>query len=97
VVAQRAGGPLRLRGHVDVVPAEASDWSVHPFSGAVEDGFVWGRGAVDMKDRVGIIRAVARHFKRKGTAPPRDLVFAFVSEEEAGGNFGCKWLVDNRP
>ena len=86
-----------LHGHLDVVPAEAADWSVHPFSGAVEDGYVWGRGAVDMKDMVGMMIAVARHFKRSGTVPPRDLVFAFVSDEEAGGKYGCKWLVDNRP
>ena len=82
-------GALLMHGHLDVVPAEASDWSVHPFSGAVEDGYVWGRGAVDMKDMVGMIIAVARHFKRAGIVPPRDLVFAFVSDEEAGGKYGC--------
>ena len=95
--ADSSRGALMLHGHLDVVPAEASDWSVHPFSGAVADGYVWGRGAVDMKDMVGMMIAVARHFKRSGTVPPRDLVFAFVSDEEAGGNYGCKWLVDNRP
>ena len=95
--ADRSRGALMLHGHLDVVPAEASDWSVHPFSGAVEDGYVWGRGAVDMKDMVGMLIAVARHFKRAGIVPPRDLVFAFVSDEEAGGNYGCKWLVENRP
>jgi acetylornithine deacetylase/succinyl-diaminopimelate desuccinylase-like protein len=90
-------GALLLHGHLDVVPAEASDWSVHPFSGAVEDGYVWGRGAVDMKDMCGMMLAVARHFKRSGITPPRDLVFAFVSDEEAGGKYGSQWLVDNRP
>ena len=90
-------GALLLHGHLDVVPAEASDWSVHPFSGAIEDGYVWGRGAVDMKDMCGMLIAVARHFKRAGVVPPRDLVFAFVSDEEAGGKYGCEWLVDNRP
>jgi acetylornithine deacetylase/succinyl-diaminopimelate desuccinylase-like protein len=95
--ADSSRGALMLHGHLDVVPAEASDWSVHPFSGAVEDGYVWGRGAVDMKDMVGMMIAVARAFKRSGTVPPRDLVFAFVSDEEAGGNYGCKWLVENRP
>ena len=95
--ADRSRGALMLHGHLDVVPAEAADWSVHPFSGAIEDGYVWGRGAVDMKDMVGMIIAVARHFKRAGVVPPRDLVFAFVSDEEAGGNYGCKWLVENRP
>jgi acetylornithine deacetylase/succinyl-diaminopimelate desuccinylase-like protein len=95
--ADSSRGALMLHGHLDVVPAEASDWSVHPFSGAVSDGYVWGRGAVDMKDMVGMMLAVARSFKRSGTVPPRDLVFAFVSDEEAGGKYGCKWLVDNRP
>ena len=90
-------GALLIHGHLDVVPAEAADWSVHPFSGAVEDGYVWGRGAVDMKNMVGMTLAVARHFKRTGTVPPRDLVFAFVSDEEAGGKFGSEWLVDHRP
>jgi acetylornithine deacetylase/succinyl-diaminopimelate desuccinylase-like protein len=90
-------GALLLHGHLDVVPAEASDWSVHPFSGAVEDGYVWGRGAVDMKDMCGMLIAIARHFKRAGIAPPRDLVFAFVSDEEAGGKYGSQWLVNNRP
>jgi acetylornithine deacetylase/succinyl-diaminopimelate desuccinylase-like protein len=90
-------GALMIHGHLDVVPAEAADWSVHPFSGAVEDGYVWGRGAVDMKDMVGMTIAVARHFKRNGMIPPRDLVFAFLSDEEAGGKYGAHWLVDNRP
>jgi acetylornithine deacetylase/succinyl-diaminopimelate desuccinylase-like protein len=90
-------GALLIHGHLDVVPAEPADWSVHPFSGAVKDGYVWGRGAVDMKDMVGMMIAVARHLKRSGIVPPRDLVFAFVSDEEHGGTYGCQWLVDNRP
>lgn len=90
-------GALLIHGHLDVVPAEAADWSVHPFSGAVEDGYVWGRGAVDMKNMIGMMIAVARHFKRANVVPPRDLVFAFVADEEAGGKYGCQWLVENRP
>lgn len=95
--ADPARGALLLHGHLDVVPAEAADWSVHPFSGAIEDGYVWGRGAVDMKDMCGMLIAIARQFKRDGTVPPRDLVFAFLSDEEAGGKYGSQWLVDNRP
>jgi acetylornithine deacetylase/succinyl-diaminopimelate desuccinylase-like protein len=95
--ADSSRGALLVHGHLDVVPAEAADWSVHPFSGALEDGYLWGRGAVDMKDMVGMMIAVARHFKRAGVVPPRDLVFAFVSDEEAGGKYGSQWLVDNRP
>ena len=90
-------GALLIHGHLDVVPAEAADWSVHPFSGAVEDGYVWGRGAVDMKDMVGMMIAVARHLKQAGVVPPRDLVFAFVADEEAGGKYGAQWLVEHRP
>jgi len=90
-------GALLIHGHLDVVPAEPADWSVHPFSGAVKDGYVWGRGAVDMKDMCGMMIAVARHLKRENIVPPRDLVFAFVSDEEHGGTYGCQWLVDNRP
>ena len=95
--ADRSRGALLVHGHLDVVPAEAADWSVHPFSGAIEDGYVWGRGAIDMKNMVGMMIAVARHFKRANIVPPRDLVFAFVADEEAGGKYGCKWLVENRP
>jgi acetylornithine deacetylase/succinyl-diaminopimelate desuccinylase-like protein len=95
--ADRERGALLIHGHLDVVPAEAADWSVHPFSGAVSDGYVWGRGAVDMKDMCGMMLAVARHFKRANITPPRDLVFAFVADEEHGGKYGAQWLVANRP
>lgn len=95
--ADPSRGALLIHGHLDVVPAEAADWSVHPFSGAVSDGYVWGRGAVDMKDMCGMMLAVARHFKRAGIVPPRDLVFAFVADEESGGQYGAHWLVEHRP
>ncbi|HEX7323188.1 MAG TPA: M20/M25/M40 family metallo-hydrolase, partial [Mycobacterium sp.] len=68
-----------------------------PFSGAVEGGYVWGRGAVDMKNMVGMMIAVARRLSRAGIVPPRDLVFAFVADEEAGGQYGAHWLADHRP
>ncbi|MFC1474098.1 M20/M25/M40 family metallo-hydrolase [Rhodococcus qingshengii] len=95
--AESGRGALMLHGHLDVVPAEPADWSVHPFAGTVQDGYVWGRGAVDMKDMVGMILAIARQFKAEGVVPPRDLVFAFVADEEAGGKYGCQWLVEHRP
>ncbi|BCB77826.1 M20/M25/M40 family metallo-hydrolase [Phytohabitans flavus] len=90
-------GALLVHGHLDVVPADATEWSVHPFSGEVRDGYVWGRGAVDMKGMVAMTVATARRFKRDGVVPPRDLIFAFVADEEAGGFAGARWLVDNRP
>jgi acetylornithine deacetylase/succinyl-diaminopimelate desuccinylase-like protein len=102
VVARLAGGDptrdaLLVHGHLDVVPAEPNEWSVHPFSGAIQDDYIWGRGAVDMKDMVAMMLATARHFKRNNITPPRDLIFAFVADEEAGGAYGAQWLVDNRP
>ncbi len=95
--ADSSRGALLVHGHLDVVPAEPAEWSVHPFSGAVEDGFVWGRGAVDMKDMVGMMIVVARRLKQAGIVPPRDLVFAFLADEEHGGHYGAQWLVANRP
>ncbi len=90
-------GALLVHGHVDVVPADASEWTVDPFSGAIRDGYVWGRGAVDMKDMVAMTVAVAREFKTSGYVPPRDLIFAFMSDEEAGSALGSQWLVDHHP
>src|ERR1700722_18296243 len=95
--ADPSRGALLIHGHLDVVPAEPAEWRVHPFSGAIEDGYVWGRGAVDMKDMVGMMIVVARQLRRAGVVPPRDLVFAFLADEEHGGSFGAHWLVDNRP
>jgi acetylornithine deacetylase/succinyl-diaminopimelate desuccinylase-like protein len=90
-------GGLLVHGHLDVVPADAAEWSVHPFSGAVQDGYLWGRGAVDMKDMLAMTIAVARRFRREGVIPPRDLVFAFLADEEAGGGYGSHWLIEHRP
>lgn len=95
--ADPSRGALLVHGHLDVVPADPSEWSVHPFSGAVQDGYLWGRGAVDMKDMVAMTIAIARQYKRDGVVPPRDLVFAFVADEEAGGKYGAGWLAKNRP
>jgi acetylornithine deacetylase/succinyl-diaminopimelate desuccinylase-like protein len=95
--ADTGRGALLVHGHLDVVPADASEWSVHPFSGEVTDGYLWGRGAIDMKHMVATSVALARQFRRDGTTPPRDLIFAYMADEEAGGFFGSKWLVDNRP
>jgi acetylornithine deacetylase/succinyl-diaminopimelate desuccinylase-like protein len=88
---------LLVHGHLDVVPAVASDWSVPPFAAEVIDEMVWGRGAVDMKDMDGMILSVVRHWGRTGYQPPRDIVLLFTPDEEAGGRHGAHWLVDNRP
>lgn len=86
---------LLVHGHLDVVPAEASEWSVDPFSGELRDGFLWGRGAIDMKDFDAMVLAVVREWQRTGVRPPRDIVLAFTADEEAGGEYGAHFLVDN--
>ena len=88
---------LLVHGHLDVVPADAADWSTHPFSGDIADGVVWGRGAVDMKDMDAMMLATIRQRMREGRRPPRDVVIAFLADEEAGGAWGAQWLVDNHP
>ncbi|MEU6604617.1 M20/M25/M40 family metallo-hydrolase [Streptomyces shenzhenensis] len=88
---------LLIHGHLDVVPANADDWTHHPFSGEVTDGCVWGRGAVDMKDMDAMTLAVVRDRLRSGRRPPRDIVLAFLADEEAGGSYGARWLVDHHP
>ena len=88
---------LLIHGHTDVVPANADDWTHHPFSGEIADGCVWGRGAVDMKDMDAMTLAVVRDRMRSGRKPPRDIVLAFLADEEAGGTYGARHLVDNHP
>jgi acetylornithine deacetylase/succinyl-diaminopimelate desuccinylase-like protein len=89
--------PLLIHGHLDVVPADANEWSVDPFAGEIRDGFLWGRGTVDMKDMDAMVLALVRDWARTGRKPPRDIVLAFVSDEEAGGRQGAHYLVDNHP
>ncbi|TDD25111.1 M20/M25/M40 family metallo-hydrolase [Nonomuraea diastatica] len=88
---------LLVHGHLDVVPANAADWSVDPFAGEVRDGYIWGRGAVDMKDMDAMMLAVLRQMKREGRRPRRDIVFAWLADEEAGGVYGAKYLTANNP
>ena len=88
---------LLVHGHLDVVPADPAEWSVHPFSGEERDGYIWGRGAVDMKDMDAMVLALVRDWARTGVRPPRDIVLAFVADEEAGGKLGARFLVDEHP
>jgi acetylornithine deacetylase/succinyl-diaminopimelate desuccinylase-like protein len=80
-----------------VVPADPADWRVHPFSGELLDDEIWGRGAVDMKDMDAMVLAVLRQRLAEGRRPARDVVLAFLADEEAGGDWGAGWLVDNKP
>ncbi|MFF5083857.1 M20/M25/M40 family metallo-hydrolase [Actinoplanes sp. NPDC000266] len=93
--ADRSRGALMLHGHLDVVPADASEWSVDPFSGEEKDGYLWGRGAIDMKDFDAMMLAVVREWQRTGYVPPRDIVLAYTADEEAGMEYGSQWLVRN--
>ena len=88
---------LIVHGHLDVVPANADDWSVNPFCGDLINGFIWGRGAVDMKNMDAMIIATVRDWSRTGYVPPRDIVLAFFADEEAGSILGSHWMVDKHP
>jgi acetylornithine deacetylase/succinyl-diaminopimelate desuccinylase-like protein len=100
VVAQW-GGPSRgndgllVHGHLDVVPAAAEDWRVHPFAGEIQDGCVWGRGAVDMKDFDAMLLSVVRARTRAGAVPERPITLCFTADEEAGGHRGAQRLVED--
>jgi acetylornithine deacetylase/succinyl-diaminopimelate desuccinylase-like protein len=103
------GDPLLLLSHLDVVPAEPAGWSHEPFAGDLADGYVWGRGAVDMKSMVAmevqVMRRLARAARAAGRNPARDpipglrrdVIFAATADEEAGGKAGAGWIVDNHP
>src|SRR5258706_9896840 len=85
-----------LQGHVDVVTTVNQDWRHRPFGGDMIDGYLWGRGALDMKSGVAMmVAAMIRAHSRGG--PPGDLVLAVLADEEAGGIAGAKWLVDAHP
>ena len=88
---------LVVHGHLDVVPANADDWSVDPFSALIKDGMIWGRGAIDMKNMDAMIIAIFRMWAEKGVKPPRNIVLAFFADEEAGSLFGSRWMVANHP
>ena len=88
---------LVLHGHIDVVPANAQEWSVDPFGGVIKDGMIWGRGAVDMKNTDAMILAIVRDWARRGYKPPRDIVLAFFADEEAGMTFGSRFMSSQHP
>jgi acetylornithine deacetylase/succinyl-diaminopimelate desuccinylase-like protein len=88
---------LVVHGHIDVVPVNEKDWSVDPFGGEIKDGFIWGRGAVDMKDMDAMILATVRMWQRIGYQPKRNILLVFFGDEEAGSTYGSRWLVKHRP
>jgi acetylornithine deacetylase/succinyl-diaminopimelate desuccinylase-like protein len=91
---ERGADALLVHGHLDVVPARPADWSVHPFSGEVRDGVVWGRGAIDMKNMDAMVLAVVLAWARAGVRPRRDIVLAFTADEEASAEYGSDYLAE---
>ena len=89
--------PLLMYGHVDVVTTEKQAWRHPPFEGKISDGYIWGRGALDMKGGVAMILAAFLKSKAENLKPAGDIVFAALCDEEAGGNFGAKHLVTHYP
>lgn len=88
---------LLLLSHLDVVAANPKEWSVDPFGGVVKDGFVWGRGAIDMKSMTAIEVMVMKLLKRSNVQPKGDIILAATADEEKGGEAGAGWLVRNHP
>jgi acetylornithine deacetylase/succinyl-diaminopimelate desuccinylase-like protein len=93
----RSSPAVLVHGHLDVVPAVAAEWAVPPFAGEVRDGYLWGRGAVDMKDMCAMMTSVMRSWIARGVRPRRDVVMAFVADEEVASGFGARWLVAEHP
>ena len=89
--------PLLMYGHVDVVTTEDQPWQHPPFEGNLIDGYVWGRGALDMKGGVAMMVAAFLRANAEGLRPPGDIILTIVSDEEVGGDFGAKFLVDEHP
>ncbi len=89
--------PLVLLSHVDVVPVDAEAWSRDPFAADLVDGVIWGRGAVDMKDMVAMELGVMLTLARSASERRRDVIFAALADEEAGGEFGAMHWVKHRP
>jgi len=85
---------LLLMGHTDVVPVNASGWSRDPFAGDVVDGIVWGRGATDMLHITATMAVAVRRLAKSGFRPRGTLIYLGVADEEAGGTYGAKFLVD---
>jgi acetylornithine deacetylase/succinyl-diaminopimelate desuccinylase-like protein len=86
-----------LLGHTDVVGADADEWSVPPFSGLERDGFVWGRGALDMKGQVAAEAVAFTTLAREGWRGAGDLILCAVADEEVGDDWGLSWLVAEHP
>ncbi len=92
-----AGGPLLLSGHLDVVPVEPEHWKHPPFAAEIDGDYLYGRGAVDMKQMVAMCLTIVRQLARAGTPLGRDILFAAVADEETGCRCGSRFLVEQHP
>jgi len=92
---QGNASPLLLQGHVDVVTTENQRWQYPPFEGKELDGYIWGRGALDMKGGIAMMLAAFLRAKAEGISLPGDVLLLILSDEEAGGDYGAKYLVEN--
>lgn len=97
LIGQGNVAPLLLYGHVDVVTTQNQQWSHPPFDGKIVDGYIWGRGTLDMKGGVAMMLAAFLKARAEGTTLPGDVIFAAVTDEEAGGDFGVRYLVEEHP
>jgi acetylornithine deacetylase/succinyl-diaminopimelate desuccinylase-like protein len=95
LTGQGSAPPLLLQGHVDVVTTEKQAWQHPPFAGKVVDGYVWGRGALDMKGGVAMMVSAFLRAQAEGLSLPGDVILAVLSDEEVGGEHGAKYLVEN--
>ncbi|AEN04974.1 peptidase M20 [halophilic archaeon DL31] len=89
--------PLLMQGHVDVVPTEGQEWEEPPFEGVQKDGYIWGRGALDMKGAVAMMVTTMLRAAEEGFQPAGDVLLLVLSDEETGGDMGAKYLVENHP
>ncbi|MEI6290522.1 MAG: M20/M25/M40 family metallo-hydrolase [Chloroflexota bacterium] len=86
--------PLLLYGHVDVVTTENQKWTHPPFAAEISDGYIWGRGALDMKSGVAMLLAAFLKAKAEGVSLPGDVIFCAVADEENTGAYGARFLVE---
>lgn len=97
VAGEDASAPVLLQGHVDVAPTAGQQWRRPPFSGALTDGFVWGRGALDMKGGLAMMISALVRLREAGVRPAHDLILAVLSDEESGGDRGARFMVEKHP
>jgi len=94
IKGRQKGKPMVLLSHIDVVPANPDEWDIHPFSGEIKDGFIYGRGAIDMKSQT-ISQLIAFiDLYKKGIVPERDLIFLATCDEEVGGKYGIEYMLN---